>query len=309
MLLTVVVVTYNSAVAIEQTLASVRDAVSHLDSEIFVIDNASSDGSASVAERILGHQGMVVRMSEDLGYGTGINVGARRARGRFLLMMNDDVIVTSASIDRLIATLEEHPTIAMVGPLLCHPDGSPTYSMYRWAPGWRDELAKVLDRLMGTVVRTTVPDGVDVVEVGVLFGACALIEAEFFRSIGGFNEVFFLYGEDLDLSRRIVSLGRDVAVDTRAVAIHHQDEDLARRPKGRAFFKRVVQARDTYYRIWMSRPSRLLLNLWHTIGRNEQPYRAAYHLTRAIRDGPSLRRLRRPTPLEPVTTPDQREFP
>lgn len=300
MLLTVVVVTYNSAVAIEQTLASVRDAVSHLDSEIFVIDNASSDGSASVAERILGHQGIVVRMSEDLGYGTGINVGARRARGRYLLMMNDDVIVTSASIDRLIATLQEHPTTAMVGPLLCHPDGSPTYTMHRWAPGWRDELAKVRDRLMGTAVRTTVPDGVDVVEVGVLFGACALIEAEFFRNIGGFNEVFFVYGEDLDLSRRIVSFGRDVAVDTRAFAIHHQYEDLARRPKGRDFFKRVVQARDTYYRIWMSRPSRMLLHLWHIIGRNDQPYRAVHHLNHAIRDGTSLRRLRRPTPLDPL---------
>lgn len=306
MLLTVVVVTYNSAVAIEQTLASVRDAVSHLDSEILVIDNASSDGSASVAERILGEQGTVLRMSEDLGYGTAINEGARRARGKYLLMMNDDVTVTAASIDRLISTLQEHPTVAMVGPLLCYPDGSPTYTMFRLAPGWRDEFARVRDRLMGTAVRTTLPDDVEIVEVGVLFGACALIETEFFRSIGGFNEVFFVYGEDLDLSRRIASLGRDVAVDTRATAIHHQDEDLARRPKGREFFKRVAGARDTYYRIWLSRPSRMLLNLWHTIGRNEQPYRAVYHLTRAIRDGTSLRQLRRPLSLEPKTRWDER---
>jgi N-acetylglucosaminyl-diphospho-decaprenol L-rhamnosyltransferase len=304
MLLTVVVVTYNSAIAIEQTLASVTDAVSHLDAEIFVIDNASSDGSASVAERILGEQGTVVRMSEDLGYGTGINVGARRARGRYLLMMNDDVIVTSASIDRLISTLQEHPTVAMVGPLLCHPDGSPTYTMYRWSPGWRDELAKARDRLMGTSVRTTVPDG-DVVEVEVLFCACALIDTGFFRSIGGFNEVFFVYGEDLDLSRRITSVGLNVAVDTRAVAIHHQDEDLARRPKGRGFFERVVDANDTYYRIWLSRPSRVLLHLWHMIGRNDQPYRAVYHLNHAIRRGTALRRQRWPDPLVPIENPDQ----
>jgi GT2 family glycosyltransferase len=308
MLLTVVVVTYNSAVAIEQTLASVRDAVSHLDAEIYVIDNASSDGSASVAERILGEQGIVVRMSEDLGYGTAINEGARQARGKYLLMMNDDVTVTPDSIDRLIETLKEHPTIAIVGPLLCHPDGSPTYTMYRWAPGWRDELAKVRDRLVGTSVRTTVPDG-DIVEVEVLLGACALIESQFFRNIGGFNEVFFMYGEDLDLCRRITSLGLDVAVDTRAFAIHHQDEELARRPKGQGFFKRVVDARDTYYRIWLSRPSRVLLHLWHMIGRNDQPFRALYHLNHALRRETSLRRQRWPDPLMPIENPDQRGSP
>ena len=67
MLLTIVVVTYNSADAIEHTLVSVRDAVSHLDSEILVIDNASSDGSAAVAERILGEHGAVLRMPENIG--------------------------------------------------------------------------------------------------------------------------------------------------------------------------------------------------------------------------------------------------
>lgn len=307
MLLTVVVVAYNSAAAIKHTLASLRDVVSHLDSEIVVIDNASSDGSAAVAERILGEDGIVLQMSENLGYGAAINEGARRARGRYLLVMNDDVIVAPASIDRLIATLQEHPRLAMVGPLLCHPDGSPTYTMFRWVPGWRDELARVRDRLQGTAVRTTLPKKVEIAEVGVLFAACGLIETEFFLDIGGFNEAFFLYGEDLDLSRRIASLGRDVAVDTRAVVIHHQDQDLDRRLKGWEFSERVLGARNTYYRIWLLRPSRILLNLWHTIGRDNQPHRAIYHLTRAIYDGASLRRLRRPTPLEPIPTGDQRE--
>lgn len=300
MLLTVVVVAYNSASAIEQTLASLLDAVSELDSEIILIDNASSDGTVALAERTLGDQGRVIQMTEDLGFGAGVNEGARRARGKYLLMMNDDVIVAPGNIDRLITTLQEHQTVAMVGPVLCHPDGSPTHSMHRWTPGWRDEISKARDRALGTAVRTTIPMGVEVVEVGVLFAACAVIETEFFLQIGGFNDAFFIYGQDLDLSRRITSLGRAVALDTRAFAIHYQDEELARRPKGREFSERLMDARDIYYRIWLSRPSQVLLHLWHTIGRDNQPFRAIYHVKRAFRLGPSLRRLRRPSPLNRI---------
>lgn len=136
-------------------------------------------------------------------------------------------------------------------------------------------------------------------EVGVLFAACALVETEFFRHLGGFNDAFFIYGQDLDFSRRASSANRAVAVDTRVAAIHHQDEAFGRRPKGRAFGDRVRKARNIYYRIWLPRPSRMALNLLLAIGRDDQPRRLLFHLRRAVYDGPSLRHVRHPPSLSP----------
>lgn len=295
--LTVVVVTYNSASIVDATITAVRGAVTHLDAEILVVDDASSDATCAVAERSLGADGLLIRMPVNLGYGAAVNLGAKQARGEYLLMMNDDVLVTRATIDRLLATLRDSPSLAMVGPRLTNPDGSPTSTMYRWVPGWRYELGRIKHRLTGARWSTSIPEGAEVAEVGVLFAACALVKTEFFRHLGGFNDAFFIYGQDLDFSKRASSANRAVAVDTRVAAIHHQDEAFARRPKGRAFADLVRRARDTYYRIWLPRPSRMALNLLRTIGRDDQPRRLLYHLRRSVYDGPSLRHLRRPPPL------------
>ena len=85
---------------------------------------------------------------------------------------------------------------------------------------------------------------------------------------------------------------------------HVVDEDLDRRPKGWEFSKRLRESRETYYRIWLSRPSRILLNAWHMVGRDHQPSRAVYHLKKALSGGPSTPNMRRPAPLESVADED-----
>lgn len=294
--LTVVTVAFNSDDIIAQTVSHLEAATAHLDTEILVVDNASADETAARAAQEL-RRGRVLHLSENIGFGPGVNHGARHARGRRLLIMNDDVLVDRACIDRLLETLESDPAIGVVGPRLVYPDGSPAPTYRFQLPGWGGEAARVIQRLhkKRRPLSTNEPS-----TVGLVLAACAMTETRVFRQMGGFNEIFFLYGEDIDFCRRLASVGRHAVVEPRAVAIHNQAVSAPRRPTGTEFSDRILRARDTYYRIWITRPSRILLNLYRALGPTDQPYRFKFHSRRAIWDGPSLRSLRTPEPLELV---------
>lgn len=294
--MTVVTVAYNSAEAIASTIEAAEAAIAHLDGEVVVIDNASADGTAAAVPR--SPTTRVFSLDENVGYGPGVNQGARRARGRRLLIINDDILLDRSAVDTLLDVLDSSPDIAMVGARITDAAGNVSAAFRNHLPGWGDELARIRDKLTRTDRRHQLSaDESREIDVALLLAACVVVDAELFRSIGGFNERFFLYGEDIDFCRRLEHLGlrRVLALD--AVAVHNQEISPERRPRGRDFMDRILNARDGYYRIWLSRPSRMLMNLWRSIGFSDQPQRALYHLRRAVRDGGSLRELRTPPPL------------
>lgn len=122
--------------------------------------------------------------------------------------------------------------------------------------------------------------------------ACVMGRAEVLRGIGGFNDVFFMYGEDIDICRRLVAHGYKLMTVPTALALHQRDVAPGRRPRGHDFSERILEARNTYYRIWLPRWQRILVNLWRAIGPSDQPFRLRYHLAKAVWDGASLRHLR-----------------
>lgn len=298
--LSIVVVAFNSADAIGATIEAAETSVAHLNSELIVLDNGSIDGTGEAARKVL-TRGRVVRLEPNMGYGRAVNEGARRAVGQHLLIMNDDIILTRECVDRMIAAFQQGTSIGMVGARIVDRASNELPSFRRDLPGWADELERLVSRIVGRDRRHSVPvETENTVGVGLLLAACALTSRELFCSMGGFNSVFFLYGEDIDFCRRLEAAGLHRILVTNAVAIHDQEISLERRPRGRQFMDRIVTARDNYYRIWLSRPSRMILNAYRAIGLSDQPARFKFHAARMFTGGPSLASLRHPAPLTPI---------
>lgn len=309
--LSVAVVSYNSREIVTSTLRSVLEATSHLQAEVLLVDNASTDGTADAARAFDHPRVRLIALKRNIGYGRAINIAAQVARGQWLLMMNDDVILTSWAVDRLLATCRSHPEIGLLSALMLNDDGSPTWTARSYLPGWRSFLVPLVSRALPGRVRN-VDDmrawsvGSRVVRTQFVVAACAMMRTELFRNLGGFNNVFFMYGEDLDLCRRLLEVGLSPAVDTSACARHLQGSLPDRRRQSWQQMSRILEARHTYLRIWSRQPSRSLLHLLQALASlftRSDRQQVLFHLHKAVCGGRSLPQDRWPPPLEASLEP------
>jgi GT2 family glycosyltransferase len=192
-MISVVVVTFQSAETIKGCLASIPQ-----DAEVVVVDNASDDGSAEQADST---GAIVVRNSSNEGFARAANQGARVATGEVILFLNPDAELEPDCIARLIEAVGDDAALAIVGPsVIRSPDGlRPGYWPFPAARRtWIHELA--LHRIA--------PDrAADIAGDGFVVGTCMLVRKSWFERLGGFDERFWLYGEDADLCWRASQLG------------------------------------------------------------------------------------------------------
>lgn len=201
-----VIVNYNSA---ELTASLVRDTVGEAD-EVIVVDNCSPEGEpeglASIRADVV-----VVQAGANLGYGAGANLGARRAGGDVLVIANPDITVEPGQL-RTLAAEAMRPGIGVVAPRFVGADGVLIRSAHRRDPGLVTTVhelcrpvAAVMLRLWPQWHSTLLPAGAhdESQDVHHVLGALIALKASTFRSVGGFDERFFLYREETDLCRRV----------------------------------------------------------------------------------------------------------
>ena len=300
--LSVIVVAYNSGASIGKTIEHLETVTSELDVEILVIDNASKDDTQSQAESALS-RGKVIRSEVNLGFGGGVNLGLRSARGELVLILNDDVLPTSGAIERMMSLAREDSGIGLIGARLVDSNHQPSFSVRTQLPGLRDELARMIDRVRRRNSRVAYPDGKLPVDVGMMVCACVMAQTDLLRELGGFNSAFFMYGEDIDLCRRLRDHNLRLLSVPGAVAVHQREIAPERRYENREFTERILGARDVYYRIWLGRLERVVVHIIRAFGLADQPFRLRYHLRKALWDGPNLSNLRRLEPIQ-IETPD-----
>lgn len=207
----VILVSYNSHMDLERCLPGLVESLPS-DAEIIVVDNASSDGSAEYV-RSNDMDIILACSSSNLGYGGANNLAARLARGQYLVFLNPDTVVRPHWLEALLAAFESNPNAGLVTPsilLLDEPTKVNTCGNDIHISGL------TMCRGMGQ------PQGAfsTVGETAAVSGAAFAIGRELFLRLGGFDEQFFLYMEDTDLSLRARLAGYDVLSVSDAVIDH-----------------------------------------------------------------------------------------
>ncbi|MHC1481041.1 glycosyltransferase family 2 protein [Frateuria aurantia] len=191
-------------------------------SEVWLVDNASSDGvpQREAAARQSDGRLQLLQQTRNLGFGAAVNRGAMRAGGTHLLILNPDCLLAAGSLGQLLASLQRDPRAGLVGAVVCDAEGRPDPASRRHDPLLRRALATLL-RLHGdagvAVAGAWPPERVVCDAVS---GALMLLPRRAWLAVGGFDEGYFLHCEDLDLCRRLRDAGYRVWLDG-AVRVEH----------------------------------------------------------------------------------------
>jgi N-acetylglucosaminyl-diphospho-decaprenol L-rhamnosyltransferase len=203
-----------------------------------VVDNASRDGGAEVARGLgqrLGLSVKVVENAANLGYARAANQGAEVTSADWLLVANPDTRFEPGSLARLLETGAADRTIGCVGPHLRNPDGS-EYPTGRRFPSL---LVGAAHAVLGTVwpgnpaTRRYHMTGVDrsvPIQVDWVSGACMCVRRSAWAAVGGFDEGYFMYAEDMDICLRIARAGWRIVFDGGADVWHTVGGSTRRRP-------------------------------------------------------------------------------
>jgi len=198
----VIIVTYNSADMIGMCLDSLAQDGQPF-REVFVVDNASADGSAEVVRNHYPWTRLLVN-TENRGFAAANNQVLPLCGGRYLYYLNPDARLTAPGvIGECVRFLDVHPQVGLAGTRLINPDGSLQPSVSRRYPGQKFARAETKG-LKG--------------DIACVLGASMIARTDLIRRIGGFDEDFALYGEDQDLCLRIRRAGYEIGyIDTGAV--------------------------------------------------------------------------------------------
>jgi len=209
--LSVVIVSYRCGALLDECLTSLDANRASVDMEVEVVDNASGDDTVEVSRR---HTWVTTTaLDQNLGFGRANNLAMNRARGRAVLILNPDTIVPPGALRACLDELRRDPSVGLLTPRLVDLEGRLDRRCRRGFPTLWSSFCyfTTLDRVfrgprsrwytMGHLPET------DATDVEAVSGAFMLMPADAMRQVGGFDEQFFMYAEDIDLSLRFVEGG------------------------------------------------------------------------------------------------------
>ena len=196
-----------------------------LTTEIIVVDNASTDGSVDMVRAEFPGVHVIVN-AVNRGYAGGNNDGIAAAAGRYILILNPDTRVLGDALPAMVAYADARPGVGALGPQLLNPDGSvqssrrrfPTLVTALFESTWLQSLAprSVLNHYY---LLDRADDAIQ--EVDWLTGACLLVRRQVIQQVGGLDEDFFMYSEELDWCRRIRQSGWQIVYLPSAQIVHY----------------------------------------------------------------------------------------
>lgn len=209
----ILMVTYNKAEYTYQCLETIK-AHSDVPYELVIVDNASSDGTANLLDRI--ENATVIRNRENVGFLKACNQGAQTVKGEYILFLNNDTQVPPNWLNRLVETLRSYPSCGAVGAKLVFPNG-------RLQEAGCTVLEDGVTRGNGRNSNPLNPDFCSVKEMDYCSGACLLVRKDLFTRLGWFDERYSpAYYEDADLCFGIRKLGYKVVIQPEVQVIHYE---------------------------------------------------------------------------------------
>jgi len=204
MKLSVVIVSYNVRDYLENCLQSVSRALEGIEGEVFVVDNHSDDDSVETV-RAQYPWVRLIENQENMGFSRANNIAIREARGEYVLLLNPDTIVEKSTLREVLRFMEEHPKAGGAGVMMHNADGSLAPESRRALPTPWVSCLKMLGftkRYYMSHLPWDQPSRIEVIS-----GAFCFLRKKALDEVGLLDEDFFMYGEDIDLSYRLMKGG------------------------------------------------------------------------------------------------------
>ena len=251
--LSIIIVTFNSRGEIDACLRSLTDGI-HVDREVIVVDNASTDGTAAhIRERWPGIR--LVQLGANLGFARATNIGIQQTFGDLVLLLNPDTEVPAGAIDRLVSALERDGEIAVVGPRIVDPEGAAELSfgqMVSPLAELRQKLLMVGNKRKTPIIRSVVERMTRrTKDVDWVTGACLLTRRADLEAVGLLDERFFLYMEDVDLCASIRARGRRVQFVADAEVRHQRGASATPAAREAAYRRSYLAFYEKHHPAWV----------------------------------------------------------
>ena len=205
MKLSVVIVSYRVYYYIEQCIESVERAAEGIDHEIFVVDNHSGDGSVEYLRSRLQKRITLIECNQNLGFSKANNIAIRQSKGEYVLLLNPDTFVAENSLREVLKFMDDHPHCGGCGAKMHNADGTLARESRRGIPTPWVALKKMLGFSARYYLSHLSWD--QPAQIEAMSGAFCMLRREAIDKVGMLDEDFFMYGEDLDLSYRLLKGG------------------------------------------------------------------------------------------------------
>ncbi|MFH1145879.1 MAG: glycosyltransferase family 2 protein [bacterium] len=230
--ISLVIVNYRTRGLLKNCLKGLFNSQQSVSFEVIVVDNDSRDGSVEmVIERFPCVK--LIESKVNNGYVAGVNLGLKQAMGRYVLVMNTDLAFFGYELDRFVEWMDSHPKAGMAGPKLLNPNGTWQTSCRTW-PTWKLAMYRRTPLGLTAKGKQAIHDHLMLsfdhnssLTVDWLIGACLIIRREALEAVGGMDQRFFLYFEDVDWARRFWSNGFEVWYSADIALVHYHQQESA----------------------------------------------------------------------------------
>lgn len=239
--LSVVIVNYNVRHFLELCLQSVQAAIATIDAEIIVVDNNSADDSCMMITTLF-PEVILIANKENVGFSTANNQGVQKAQGDYVCILNPDTVVSEDTFTKLLDFTSKTPQVGAIGTRLIDGTGRFLPESKRNLPTPKVAFQKIFGS--GTSYYVTSIDQEEIGKVTVLVGAYMFMKRSVYEEVKGFDEQYFMYGEDIDLSYTIEKAGYQNYYFGDTTVLHYKGESTA---KDATYRKRFYGAMRIFY--------------------------------------------------------------
>jgi GT2 family glycosyltransferase len=251
MQLSVVILNYNVRYFLETCLVSVQKAIQNIDSEIIVIDNASTDGSCEmIKERF--PEVYLIENKENLGFPKGNNIGVEKAKGDYICILNPDTVIAEDTFEKILQFAENQTELGIIGCKMIDGSGLFLPESKRGIPTPWVAFTKVAglykyfpkSTLFNQYYLQHIPQS-STQKVPILTGAFMFLKRQLYQEVGGFDQDCFMYSDDVDLSYLVTKKGFSNYYFADTTIIHYKGESTQ---KDVLYMKRFQEAMTFFYK-------------------------------------------------------------
>ncbi|MFE3867876.1 glycosyltransferase family 2 protein [Flavobacterium sp. LS2P90] len=251
MQLSVIILNYNVRYFLELCVLSVHNALENIDGEIIVIDNNSQDDSCAMMKQRFPNV-KLIQNNENLGFPKGNNIGVAQAQGEYICILNPDTVVAEDTFSKVLNFANKQKDLGIIGVKLIDGSGNFLPESKRGIPTPFVAFTKFTglyklfpkSRTLGKYYSQHLNEN-QTGEVEVLVGAFMFMKRELYLELGGFDEDCFMYSDDIDLSYRVLKVGKSNYYFHETTVVHYKGESTV---KDGIYMKRFQDAMQFFYK-------------------------------------------------------------